>query len=346
MLSFGVWVMINFVQRAPHAVRIRRIDSTPPIKQTISPPQELSELPETMISLNITNPTPPLEPPAPPKPIEPSRICVLTFGSKTDYFHMTEKNSKDYTHRHGYTYVDAMKELQDSPLNPSRSNTKAYQFKIVAMRWLLETDRCDWILWHDADALFFNFSKKLEDVFDSRYDIILSTGPTFNSHWARVVNSGHFLVQNTEFSKRFMRDAEHAMLHPCTDLVNTTNQTLLNGWLAVCDNKTQGWWLHDQGLLQHYLINSPPDYACHIKQVGFRDFNSLHPYFGEGDLIIHLLGARPKRQLMEPFVRFANFDDGTIPHNLVDSYALLKSKISEDHQVGMSYDHVNRECPR
>jgi hypothetical protein len=56
-----------------------------------------------------------------------------------------------------------------------------------------------WIWWLDNDAMITNFNKRIEDVIDDSYDIILTTD-------LASINTGSFLVKNSENSRVWLED--------------------------------------------------------------------------------------------------------------------------------------------
>jgi len=276
----------------------------------------------------------------------------VTFGKGADYFEIADNNTRAYAACNGYRYINTMRipelralaEPKGKPIaNAAPNSPRALlTFKLTSVRWVLERQPCRCVLWHDADSLFFNFSKRIEEIIDDRYDVILTTSPPFSGHWAQVVNSGHFLVRNTPFGRRFVADAEAAKNQSsCKLTVKDPAPPPLNGWLNVCDERGT-WWLEDQGILQHLLVNTPRDYSCHIKQVNYREFNSQHPWYGPGDLVVHFLGMRPKKKHMQIFMKLVNFRDGTF--RLPDDPSLRPRKNPDHVSNASAYDSVNHPC--
>lgn len=97
------------------------------------------------------------------------------------------------------------------------------------------------------------------------------------------MNTGHFMVQSTAWSKQFFDRAWD--FRPSTDQSQCPSVIYhpINNWLVPCSGKGKSlnYWLGDQGLF-HALVRSSPyttDYACHIRWVNMRDMNSELPWY-------------------------------------------------------------------
>lgn len=55
-------------------------------------------------------------------------------------------------------------------------------------------DKCEWIFWSDADAIFLNHSKPLAPFIDDRYDVIFPAGPPHSVRWRKVINTGGWIL--------------------------------------------------------------------------------------------------------------------------------------------------------
>ena len=136
------------------------------------------------------------------------RICVttLTDSAKADpiqrlvrwrnfdsLLDMTWSNKQNYCDKYGYILFNESMTL-DTSRPPSWS-------KIRAVRRLLTEENCDWVFWMDADTVFMNSHKRIEDFLplpDSGVDLLL----TIQKHnsW----NAGAWLIRNTPWSIEFL----------------------------------------------------------------------------------------------------------------------------------------------
>ena len=142
-----------------------------------------------------------------------AQIAVITYNhipaTNTTYKYLrlgpiALQNRRRYCDRHGYRFI------HDVPVAAVRPACWA---KIPALLQALETH--SWVLWADSDALIFNQSCRLEKFCDSRFDLVFQSHESFfrligtplEQGLARMpINTGVFLVQSTDWSRRFLED--------------------------------------------------------------------------------------------------------------------------------------------
>lgn len=115
-------------------------------------------------------------------------------------------NKRAYAEKHGYDYF-----LYNYRLDTGRA---AYWDKVVALQRHLSD--YDWLFWLDSDALIMNDSIKLESIIDEDYDFITTRD------CLRGMNSGQFLIKNTQWSRDFLKlwyspKYEHTQVAPGFD---------------------------------------------------------------------------------------------------------------------------------
>ncbi len=103
---------------------------------------------------------------------------------------MTWPNKKAYCDKHGYHLVDSSPYL-DNSRPPSWS-------KIVAARRLLVEEKCDWVIWLDADTVIMNSLKKLEDLLPEEHDFVVT------KQKSRSYNAGAWIIKNTPWAIQFL----------------------------------------------------------------------------------------------------------------------------------------------
>lgn len=107
---------------------------------------------------------------------------------------LTWKSKQAYADKHGYHLFDSSDMVQ--------TGRPAQWSKIKAVQRLLVEEKCDWALWMDADTLFMNTEKKIEDFLpaDPDKDIVVAVDVPNPGY-----NSGSWLVKNSEFGLGFLQ---------------------------------------------------------------------------------------------------------------------------------------------
>jgi hypothetical protein len=117
-------------------------------------------------------------------------ICV---GALRNICCTTTQNFRHYCEIHGYDCV--IKTAQTS-------NRPASWEKISFCQELLPY--YDWLFWIDSDACILNMSKKLEDLIDDNYDIIIAEN-------IYGINAGVWLIKNSPWSAKALKEVWELM---------------------------------------------------------------------------------------------------------------------------------------
>lgn len=94
-----------------------------------------------------------------------------------------------YCQKHGYDFIYSTEWLDTSRPIPWS--------KVKLLQEALKNEGYKWVFWSDADALFMNLGIPLEDIIDENYDLILTKD-------MNNINTGNFLLKNTDWSKEFL----------------------------------------------------------------------------------------------------------------------------------------------
>eukprot|EP00911_Craspedida_sp_UC1_P002985 UC1_evm1s2181 len=104
-------------------------------------------------------------PRSPQTQLQPHRIAVITMyaGTSRPLESVTGTNKAAYCAKHGYAYHNAAREpmLQGLVQLGETGVEKLHFVKVKALLYYLGTNKYDWVLWSDADAVFLNHSKTL-----------------------------------------------------------------------------------------------------------------------------------------------------------------------------------------
>ena len=140
-------------------------------------------------------------------------------------------------------------------------------------------------------------------------------------------------------------------LHRCDSflyMVPGHKPPVLNNWIHLC-GEDGGYWLSDQGILQWFIMYKGQEERCHMKFVGFRDFNSEFPWYEEGDFIVHFPGrSLAERQKLVPlFLRNVNKDTGLLNPASSDDLSVIQPVHNPSNAKNMYdqyYAPMNMPC--
>lgn len=295
----------------------------------------------------------------PGRPFNSRRIAIVTYYSEDapnqEIKRLTWSNKMKYCQKHGYDLYDSNAIPEIVAHIDGLKNKMMYPryFKYAAIQSVMRGGDAtqgrsyDWILWLDGDSLILNHGKRIEEIVDERFDVIVTTGPPDHKQWGNVVNAGAFLIRNNDFGQQFIDDALSLSQNHCGEFVieNPEASTPINGWLNICNPDGQ-FWLWDQGVLLALHTFKPATYKCHVKKTWFRAFNSEFPWYGNGDLIIHFPGRgfEERKKLMKAFLKYSDFSNGKVDHrysDVLDPEETLTADLVELEKV---YKNVNPTC--
>lgn len=172
-----------------------------------------------------------------------SNIVVTQFWtSNLTYVKYTEAINGKYCEEKGYTYhIESNGEKIVEALE-KRAFTW-YKPKLILE--VLDKYNPDYILFLDADAVVCNFNYRIEDFIDEKFDIICT-----EDHGPSKMNAGVFLIKNSDWTKKFMRE----WWESCNVFPGGTNNEV--GYYA------NALW-HDQTCFG-LLMDNNEDYVNHI----------------------------------------------------------------------------------
>lgn len=147
-------------------------------------------------------------------------FCIVTqYTANMDaYATIATANHEMYATKKGYGYYRYRGRLSGARFFDPQQDDPIYRFglfwqKLSAVQSVLDhvnllTDdhECRWVMWVDADVLFTNFSRDLEEVTApySASDVLLSREEAnYKQTW---INAGVFFVRNTVGGRMFVRD--------------------------------------------------------------------------------------------------------------------------------------------
>lgn len=229
-------------------------------------------------------------------------IGVVTLGTKNInyYTQYTFPINKAYCERHGYTYIQ-YNDVIDVDRPPSWS-------KILALKNHINS--FDWLMWIDADAIFYNHDIKIEERVDENYDLIIS--PACGENWPDAklpdnanINFGIFLLRGkSDWSVNF-----------------------LDNLYRRVERLNHRWW-ETQALSDLYLENNPTinDRIKIIDQYLLNGYeNALYGYhsFKHDQYILHWAGMTEKDRGDMSKIRHDEFLRGSFSGDLKEHRAII-----------------------
>ncbi len=199
-----------------------------------------------------------------------SQIALVSLASGQEYRESVKlglQNKQEYCAQHGHDFICGEKSL-----DTSRSIAWS---KLLLILNVMENDKYKWIFWTDADALIMNTGLFIEDLIDENYNLIINND--FNGF-----NSGHFLIKNCEWSRRFLREA-----YTHEEFINHTEWDQ-GAMLATLQENSK--YSAKTKIIPQRLMNSFPDAHGSLLQGTYQT----------GDFILHFAGVR-KPELLKIF---------------------------------------------
>ena len=215
-------------------------------------------------------------------------IAVLQFyTSNINYGVYSEMINQKYCEDKGYTYVCEKNTERITSICDERS---FHWGKVKLVQELLDTNKFDYILFLDADAIISDFDQNIEDFIDSDHDMVFTEDVGYHSS----MNTGVFLVKNSEWSKNFLKTWwESGEIYKGKDA--PPGLEIMEENLEKAGYFKWALW-HEQTCIT-LLYRNDDEVKNHIKIISSRSFN--HLYYNEGNFIFHAFayGYTPNRTL-------------------------------------------------
>jgi hypothetical protein len=215
--------------------------------------------------------------------------AVITLGTKNilNYSKYIFDINRAYCEKNGYTYIQYNDTLD--------KNRPVPWSKIIAVKNHL--DIFDWIMWIDADAMFFNHDIRIEDRIDDSYNLIIgkSCGDTWIDNQSDDfvnINTGCFLIRG-----------KCSWSHYLLDELYSRDDCLKNKWW-------ENYALMQVFLENNYLINNKIKIIEQELINGYE--NRLYDYFSYSSeqFILHYAGVSTEEKTFCIEERYKEFKDG------------------------------------
>jgi galactosyl transferase GMA12/MNN10 family len=230
----------------------------------------------------------------------PSRLQrIMRWRNFDGIMDLTLSNKELYCQKHGYHFFDG-----SDHYDPSRPPAWS---KIRAVQALLDgSERCDWVLWMDADTVIMNSNARIENFLpaDPTKDLLVA------SDKGGGYNSGVFFFRNSDWSKQFLDEWWNMK-----DFVRPPGFSLSGDNNAM---KALLKTLEDRGSFHDHVLSPPRctfnsfakfltlgqsiEIMDHLTEQDWY-FDSEH--YHKGDFIAHIAGVDNKAECLKLLLREA-----------------------------------------
>jgi len=190
------------------------------------------------------------------------KITVATIAINNWYRELVKysiKNMSDYCLKHEYDFYLV---TEDNKLVDDRFKHPAW-YKMKVIRYLIEKNECDYILWLDADTQILKMEQKLE-YFIEKY--LIKTNKDLALVRERPINTGVMFIKKSDYNYKLM-----------DDIWNNKNDYDKNFW--------------DQASLQE-IYERDEDVRNHLEVINFVEQDEIvtywSGYFPGKSFLIHL----------------------------------------------------------
>jgi hypothetical protein len=218
-------------------------------------------------------------------------VCGVSIGkdyNNKPWVKNALENHRMYCNKHGYDYV-----LRTVPKTDRIPNWE----KINLILELIDNNKYDILFWMDTDSVFTNLDIKIESLLDIRNDFYFS-GDT------NIINSGHFIFRNTEWSKKQLKHIWD--IYPVDHLPLNDNAAMAvwlgggNGNMSheiqkrIYKSVDKGY--QDKNEKKRIESGAATDYICQslcdkVKLLPKKKINSYLGDWTDGDFILHVVSS-------------------------------------------------------
>jgi len=194
-----------------------------------------------------------------------------------EYINLHNKSFKEYSERHGYTYIF---------LNEYKNDINVYWRKIYIVLELLKSGKYSHVMWVDSDTIIKYQNKKLESYFEKySKDIIIGVDCWEGCSKINILNTGVFVIKNTKVGVSLLTESINEFSRQKKECVDDDNK-LKGGWAGEC---------YEQGVINKLILSNNSEYKNNTYIDYSQDFICNYDYKGGKDynknktaLIIHL----------------------------------------------------------
>lgn len=170
-----------------------------------------------------------------PKPIDKkNKILIITFDDRpyVNYIRYHNENFKSYADKHGYDYKYEHNYNQNLNTNP-------YWYKIYLVKYYLDTNLYDYVMWVDSDTMILDDSIDLNAYLNSYSSDLFFCD---DNQLIEKINAGIFVIKNSKNGKQYLNDCINNF---CINCIKSGDKKLKGKWAAIC---------YEQGIMNLILI--------------------------------------------------------------------------------------------
>lgn len=216
---------------------------------------------------------------------DPSRYAIVSMFNEPHYElaeHTWYNNKVDYAAKHGYKAI----------AKTAHFSSEAVHFDkfVHILHTLNKNPDLAWVWWLDNDAMITNYDRRIEDIIDDSYDIIIATD-------LASINTGSFFVKNSENSRVWLED----MISKRKDYINDKK------WFdQQCVIDTYVTYQDIIKIIPQKLINC---YDYRMYNAGPNDMLGINGQWEQGDWVVHWPGLNNslRIQLAKEFAKIVAF---------------------------------------
>lgn len=209
-------------------------------------------------------------------------VCYSDTPGWDNVCSVAKKNFQQYSQHHGYQLF-----FYDHPVNDTAGRPATWH-KVRAIQEVMGKKGVEFVFWMDADSLFMNTTKPLNDALPSG-----NNQKSIVGDMNCFLNYGHFAMRNSDWSNNFLRNLWGVYPPPEPWFEQSAAVYLLVGRRQDCSDTVV-----ENGCCSAGALVMP---QVEVKEQ--RVMNSYTNTFHEGDLLVHFAGARTedKVALMEEY---------------------------------------------
>lgn len=207
-----------------------------------------------------------------------------------EYAKYSSEITQKYADKYGYDYRQF--NHKDNELPP-------YWLRVKDALDVLTSTDYDIIVYLDLDATFYDFDTPIEEILIPNYDVYIGADPAniISKGFNNIVNSGCFIVRNTEWSRKFF----DIWLHNCIDNEGNLVGSCKKDWVKdgngkwSCPSCKWAGLSYEQGSFGAlYLMNilNAQDHVCIFNQKILSNTDPENRSF-----VLHLMGSSDSKRL-------------------------------------------------
>jgi hypothetical protein len=170
-----------------------------------------------------------------------NKILIITFDDRknAEYIKIHNQNFSRYAEKYGYEY-------KYEHVYNHNLNTNPYWYKIYLVKYYLETNIYDYIMWIDSDTMINNMDIQINDIINKYNSDLYFCDDNLS---LQKINAGMFIIKNSKIGRSYINDCINNYCYKC---IKPGEKKLKGAWAAMC---------YEQGIMNIVLIKNYMKYA-------------------------------------------------------------------------------------